>query len=245
MYTNFAYIYDELTNDIDYSRWADYIEKLFKRYRVKPSLILDLGCGTGSFAVEMASRGYEMIGIDSSPDMLACARNKSESKNLDVLFINQDMVDFELYGTVDAVVCLLDSINYVTSKRDVTRVFKLVRNYLNPGGLFIFDINTPYKFEHVLSENVFYEVRDDLAFIWENRYDKRRKLCEFDLTFFIKRGEYFQRHDEIHVERAYSLDEIGEMAERAGLKLKGMFDDLSMRPPIEKSKRVFFVCSNK
>ncbi len=245
MYTGFAYIYDQLTSDIDYSKWADYIEKLFKRYRKKPSLILDLGCGTGSFAVEMASRGYEMIGIDASPDMLACARRKAESRNVDVLFLNQDMSDFKLYGTVDAVVCLLDSLNYVTSKRDATRVFRLVKNYLNPGGLFIFDINTPYKFQHVLSGNVFYEVRDDLAFIWENRYDKRKKLCEFDLTFFIKSGEYFKRHDEIHVERAYSPGEIREMADRAGLKLLATFDNLSMRPASETSERVFCVCSNK
>ncbi|NLD49455.1 MAG: class I SAM-dependent methyltransferase, partial [Clostridiaceae bacterium] len=184
MYSGFAYIYDKLMYDIDYKKWAGYIEDIFKENGIKPSLVLDLGCGTGSFCLEMASRGYDMIGIDSSEDMLGCAAQKSAGvKN--ILYLKQDMTNFELYGTVDCIVCLLDSINYVLYKKDLKRLLKLVHNYLNHGGLFIFDINTPYKFENVFMENVYYDISDEITYIWQNNFDKRKRICEFDLTFFI------------------------------------------------------------
>jgi SAM-dependent methyltransferase len=228
--------------DVDYKRWADYIEEIFRVYDIKPSLVLDLGCGTGSFCLEMAKRRYEMIGVDLSPEMLACARQKCIDANVDVLLLNQDMSRFELYGTVDAAVCLLDSVNYITGKRDVKRLFKLVSNYVNPGGIFIFDINSPYKFEKVLGNNVFYSVDDSITYIWQNSYDKRRKICEFDLTFFIEENGYYKRCDEFHVERAYSPEDITKFIRYSGMKLLAMYDDLSLKPPKKSSERIFVVC---
>lgn len=241
MYNDFAFIYDRFMRDVNYKEWADYIEKIFEAQNIKPSLILDLGCGTGSFCIEMAKRGYEMIGCDISVDMLSIARSKSDDEGLEILFINQDMADFELYGTVDVIVCLLDSINYLTDKRDLTRMLKLVENYLNPQGLFIFDINTQYKFKEILSDNVYYSVEEDAAYIWQNSYDRETKICEFDLTFFIKSGMLYERYDEIHLERAYSVEELEEYVCNGGMKVIGIYDDLSFSPPGGKSERIFFV----
>jgi len=228
--------------DIDYKHWADYIEEIFRLCDKKPSLVLDIGCGTGSFCLEMAKRNYDMIGIDISSEMLACARQKCIEANQDILLLNQDMRNFELYGTVDAVVCLLDSLNYLTNKRDVKRLFKLVNNYLNPGGVFIFDINSQYKFEKILGNNVFYSIDDNITYIWQNFYNKRRKICEFDLTFFIKDNGYYKRYDEFHEERAYSLEDIKEFIKCSGLKLIAMYDNLSFKAPKKTSERIFVVC---
>lgn len=245
MYGDFAYIYDELINDVSYAAWADYIEKIFLWLNVQPELILDLGCGTGSFCIEMSKRGYEMIGVDSSPDMLSCARNKSLSCNADILFLNQDIINFELYGTVDAIVCLMDSVNYITDKRDLRKLFKLVKNYLNPGGVLIFDINSPYKFEKILDKNTFYEVNEEVSYIWKNNYSKKNKICEFDLTFFVKEGELFRKFDELHYERCYFPDELEKVIVDTGLELVGIFDDLKMNKPKKNSERIFLVCKKQ
>ncbi len=228
--------------DVDYGEWTDYIEELFKANDVKPSMVLDLGCGTGSFCIEMAQRGYEMIGVDLSPDMLSCAKAKSLGKNLDILYLNQDITGFELYGTVDAVVSLMDSMNYVTYKKDIKQVFKLVKNYLNPGGLFIFDLNSSYKLKKILGDNVFYSVDDDISYIWQNSFDNAKKISRFDLTFFARAGEKYDRFDETHYERAYEVHEMKKMLEDAGLMLCAVYRGFEQKPPLRSSERIFFVC---
>lgn len=242
MYENLAYIYDKLMYDVDYAKWADYIESIFKSYGTYPSMILDLGCGTGNFCLEMAKRKYEMIGIDLSADMLSCAKHKTEREGQDILFLNQDMSCFELYGTVDAIVCLMDSVNYITDKNELKRMFKLVKNYLNPGGLFIFDVNTSYKFEKIYSGNVFYEIDDEVSYIWVNNYDKRKKICEFDLTFFMRQNDLYKKHEEFHIERAYSDEEIIQVISYSGLKLLKTFDELKFSKAKSNSERNFYIC---
>lgn len=228
--------------DVDYKRWADYIESIFQIHGQAPSLVLDLGCGTGSFCIEMARRGYEMIGVDSSIDMLTCAKSKLENSGLDILFLNQNMSEFELYGTVDAVVCLMDSFNYLIRKTDAANMLKLVRNYLNPGGLFIFDINTEHKLKNSLGNNVFYDIGDDISYIWQSNFDSRKRLGRFDITFFVREGELYRRYDEVHNERAYSMAEIEHMLGKSGLSLINVYDELCFKPANEKSERVFFIC---
>ncbi|RCX18332.1 methyltransferase family protein [Anaerobacterium chartisolvens] len=242
MYRGFAYIYDKLMYDVDYEKWVCYIQDIFKKNEVSPSLVLDLGCGTGNFCIEMAQKGFDMIGIDISPDMLSCAREKSIKKGLDnILYLNQDMRDFELYGTVDAIVCLMDSVNYITAKNDVKKIFKLVANYLNPEGLFIFDINSCYKLKDILGNNLYYDIGDDAAYIWQNSYEAKKRQCIFDLTFFIRRGELFEKCEEVHSQRAYSVSEIESMLSFGGLKTVSIFDSLTFNPPHSKSERIFFV----
>lgn len=243
MYNKFAYIYDDLISDVDYEAWADYYFKIFHRYGAKPVSGLDLGCGTGNMTSVLASRGLDMTGVDSSPDMLSVAKHKAIDES--VLFLNQDMTDFELYGTVDFIVSSLDCINYVTDKRDVTKVFKLVNNYLEPGGLFIFDINTPYKLEHILGNNVYVLENETTFCAWQNEYDRRRKICDFYLTFFNKEGSSYRRFDEVHSERAYSIEEITAMLEKAGMRLLKVYDNLSFDEPKTDSERVFFVAQEQ
>ncbi len=231
-----------MTLDINYSKWADYIEKIIRKNNVSASMILELGCGTGSFGIEMSKRGYEMICLDLSADMLDCAAEKAEKEGADILFLNQDMCSFELYGTVDVIVCLLDSFNYLTSPSQVRKMLKLVQNYLNPGGLFIFDVNTRYKFENTLSDNFFYEVGEDVTYLWENCYNPKTGKARFDLTFFVKQGELYRRFDETHFERAYSNEEIKEFLGDTALELLDVYGDQKLKKPSAESQRNFFVC---
>jgi Methyltransferase domain. len=242
MYRRFAEVYDRLTQDIRYDKWADYLESAFLKFGKKPGLVLELACGTGSLTVELAKRGYDMIGLDLSCDMLSQAKEKSLKHGLDILFINQDMRSFELYGTVDAVICMLDSINYITEKSDLERVFSLIHMYLNPGGIFIFDINSEYKLSRILAGNTFYEISEDVAWIWNNTYDPSTRLCTFDLTFFTKtRGNLYARFDETHVERAYTDEEIRDALAGAKLKLAGRFGCLNFDPPSPGEERIFYI----
>lgn len=239
-YLDFAYLYDRLTFDVDYFKTADYIESIFGKFCVKkPELIADLACGTGSMCVQLSNRGYDMIGIDFSENMLDAALKK-HSKN-DILYLNQDITEFELYGTVDAVLCLLDSVNHITDADDLKKVFKLVKNYLNPGGLFIFDINTKYKFENVLSDNIFTYDVGDIYYVWENDYDKIDKICDFYLTFFVEENGLYKRIDEQHCERCYEEAEIEKMLSNEGFELMGKYDNLSFDKPKDKSERIFYV----
>ena len=243
MYNDFAYVYDKLINDVDYKEWADYYFKIFQRYGLNPKLGLDLGCGTGNLTVELSNRGVEMTGVDISEDMLMVAREKSEGK--DILYLNQDMTEFELYGTVDFIVSSLDCINYITDKRDLLKVMKLANNYLEPGGLFIFDINTRYKLENVIGDNTFILEDDDCFCSWQNEYDKRRKLSDFYLTFFSKDGDSYTRFDEQHTERAYEIDEIKTLVENSGMRLLKVYNNLSFDNPKKNSERVFFVAQEQ
>ena len=240
MYNRFAYLYDNLINDVDYKKWADYYFNIFQRYGLtNPKLGLDLGCGTGSLTAELASRGIEMTGVDLSEDMLMVAREKSAG--MDILYLNQDMCSFELYGTVDFIVSSLDCMNYITDKRDLLKVMKLANNYLNPGGLFIFDINTRHKLENIIGNNTFILENDDVFCSWQNEYDRKRKICDFYLTFFMKNGWEYTRFDEEHSERAYEIEEIKALIENSGMRLLKVYHDLSFQNPAKNSERVFFV----
>lgn len=242
MYTKFADFYDRLTHDIHYTRWADYLQSAFRKFERDPKLVLELGCGTGSLAVDLSKRGYDMIAIDNSTSMLNKAYEKAIKAEADILFLNQDMRNFELYGTVDAVICLLDSINYITSVNDIKKIFGLVNNYLNPGGLFIFDVNSPYKLSTVLGNQTFYELDEDISWVWENTYNSKSKTTTFDLTFFVKNQDgLYERFDETHKERAFSSEEIKEALNFSGLTLLGEYGDLSFNAPATDEERIFYI----
>ena len=241
MYHILANVYDRL-QDIDYEKFADYYEAVFGKFGIKPKLVLDLGCGTGNITLPMAKRGYDMIGVDLSQEMLGIATEKAKEKNKEILFLNQDMTEFELYGTVGAMVSALDSINYLTEDGQLESMLKLLHYYLDPGGIFIFDINTEYKFKNVLDGQAFVYDEDDVYCVWNNDYDEEEKICYFDLNFFLKdeRGAY-KRLDEYQEERAYSTDEIEKIIKNCNLELLGVYDNLSFNPPREDSERLFFV----
>jgi len=182
-------------------KWADYIEKIWDEYDAKPKLVVDLACGSGRVTRELAKRGRDMIGVDSSTEMLSEARRKKSPKDARILYLCQDMRELDLYGTSDSIVCLCDSINYIVDRGDLSRVFGLVRTFLNPGGIFVFDINSVYKYERVLKNNSFSGVYDDAAYIWENNYDKKTGLNEYYVTFFVKFGDKYERFDERHIQK--------------------------------------------
>ena len=241
MYHILANVYDRL-QDIDYEKFADYYEAVFGKFGIKPKLVLDLGCGTGNITLPMAKRGYDMIGVDLSQEMLGIATEKAKAKNKEILFLNQDMTEFELYGTVGAMVSALDSINYLTEDGQLESMLKLLHYYLDPGGIFIFDINTEYKFKNILDGQAFVYDEDDVYCVWNNDYDEEEKICYFDLNFFLKdeNGTY-KRFDEYQEERAYSTDEIEKIIKNCNLELLGVYDNLSFNPPREDSERLFFV----
>lgn len=241
MYDILAKVYDRL-QDVDYEAFADYYEAVFRRFGCKPELVLDLGCGTGSVTLPLARRGYDMIGLDSSVDMLEAAMEKARDEGRDILFLNQDMTAFELYGTVGAMVCALDGVNYLTGDGQVEEMLSLLHCYLDPGGLLIFDINTRYKFREVLGGHTFVYDEEDVYCVWSNDYDEEEQICYFDLTFFLRGPDgAYRRHDEYQEERAYSAEELRAAVSRCGLECLGVFDSLSFDPPREDSERIFFV----
>ena len=239
-YEGFAEVYDTFMQDTPYDEWTGYIERIWAHFGLKPRLVCDLACGTGNMTIRLAERGYDMIGIDLSAAMLSKAREKSPEN---ILYLNQDMREFELYGTVDSIICLCDSINYITDPDELLEVFKLVNNYLDPGGLFIFDINTIHKFRDILADNCYCETTDNSAYTWENYYDEEERINEFYTNFFVedKESGMYHRYEEYHYEKGYTIEEIAGLIEKSGMEFVGVFEELTLTPPNEDSSRIYFV----
>lgn len=237
-YENFAALYDRLMTDVDYDGWCDYLEDSFARMGIKPKLVLELGCGTGNLTVRLANKGYSMIGLDNSSDMLSVATQKSQG--LDILYLLQDMTEFELYGTVDAVVCSLDCLNYLTEEGMLEQCFSLVSLYLNPNGVFLFDLNTQYKMKHILAKETFLYDDGEIFYTWQSIWDEEYEECEYDLTFFVKEGDRYRRFEETHLQKAYSVSYVKNALEKAGLVLEGVYDGFDCKPVSEETERFFF-----
>ena len=247
-YDAVAAVYDKLNADIDYEAWADFFEKCFKKYLgKKPEIILDLACGTGRMTRTLAARGYDMIGVDGSDPMLSEAYMQGGEG---ILYLLQDMRAFELYGTVGAVVCCLDSINYLLEEKDVEKVFSLVHNYLDPDGVFLFDVNTPYKFENTYGNEAYIlEDEDEEGAIfcgWQNEYDRESGICDFYLSIFSETedGSYC-RSDEHQQERCYGYGAICEMLEKQGFEVIGRYADFDFSAPDEKCQRWYIAARAK
>lgn len=243
IYDLLAPFYDAINAEIDYVKWADFIEKILKKEcKARPDLVLDLGCGTGKMTLELARRGYDMTGIDYSPEMLDIARTAAENEGHDVLWLCQDMREFELYGTVDAAVCCLDGINHLEEDGDLERCFALVHNYLIPDGIFIFDINGKYKFENIYADNTFSMEEDGAVCIWENYYDRDSKICDFYITLFeeCNDGRYI-RHDETQSERMYTLDEVKNALNKSNMEFIAAYGDLDFAPGTDECERIYIV----
>ena len=241
-YTGFAAVYDLFQDNVPYDEWCAYLTGLLAGCGVKEGIVLDLGCGTGNMTGRLADCGYDMIGVDSSAEMLEIAQDKQDGRH-SILYLCQDMRSFELYGTVAAVISVCDSINYITNPEDLTEVFRLVNNYLDPGGVFIFDLNTVYKYETLLADHTFAEVRDESSFIWENDYDREERIHALDLTLFIREGKsgLYRRYTETHYQRAYGLTEVREAAEAAGLSFVAAYDAFTREPVRPDSERMYVI----
>ncbi len=258
-YQAIARVYDRLNAEINYTAWADFIEQCFDKFLpTRPELVLDLACGTGSMTLELASRGYDMIGVDGSAEMLSEAYGRALS-HPGILFLQQDMRSFELYGTVGAITCCLDSLNYLLTHEDMDQCFACVHNYLDPDGLFLFDMNTPYKFNRVYANNA-YVLEDELVWDagteneeraaiycgWQNFYHPETSICDFELSLFeeLPNGSY-RRTDEHQQERCYTLDEIKHALQKADMEFLGVWSDYSFSEPDGKTERWYFAARAK
>ena len=241
-YTSFARVYDTFMDNVPYEEWGKYVKELLREYGIEDGIILELGCGTGSMTEILADAGYDMIGIDQSGEMLEIAMEKKVESGHDILYLQQDMREFELYGTVKAIVSICDSMNYLMEEEDLLSVFRLVNNYLDPKGIFIFDLNTIYKYEELLGDATIAENREESSFIWDNDYDETERINEYDLTLFIKEdGDLYRKYHETHFQRAYTLDEAAAAAKEAGMEFVAAYDAFTREAPGETSERIYII----
>ena len=280
-YTSFAYVYDTFMDNVPYGEWARHIREKLCEHGVTDGIVLDLGCGTGTMTERLAGYGYDMIGVDNSEEMLELAMEKKTESGYDILYLLQDMRGFERYGTVRAVVSVCDSVNYITEPDELEEVFRLVNNYLDPKGIFLFDFNTVHKYRDVIGDSTIAEDRGVCSFIWDNRYYEKEQINEYDLTLFIaedfnpmenayvsertadsedallseegagdledtmfseeeggENGSLYRRYTETHYQRGYTLAEIQELLERAGLVFIEAYDADTKETPNDTSERI-------
>ncbi len=232
--------FDGMTENPDYATEEDSEEALLE----ERNLVVELGCGTGSFTQVLKRKGYDIMGIDLSPEMLDLARKKSAEVGLDIMYLEQDMRELDLYCTAGTIVSVCDSINYILEDDEVVETFKLVNNFLFPGGLFVFDFNTLHKYRDVIGDATIAENRDDCSFIWENYYHEDEHINEYDLTIFFKcdeEQELFKRSVETHFQRGYTLEEMLSFVKAAGLEFVSAIDADTHGNPSSDSERIYIV----
>ena len=238
-YESFARVYDLFMDNVPYEEWGSYLTGLLREYGICSGTVAELGCGTGKMTRLLAAAGYDMIGVDNSEDMLEIASEKRAESGLNILYLLQDMREFELYGTVKAVVSICDSINYILEEDDLREVFSLVNNYLDPKGMFIFDLNTKYKYEQ-MGETTIAENREEASFIWDNYYDPEEEINEYELAIFIPEGEdsdLYRKFEEVHYQRAYDLATICRLLEEAGMEFVTAYDAFTKDAPRERKRK--------
>lgn len=261
-YESFAEVYDELMDNIPYEEWADYILRLLHEYHITDGLIAELGCGTGNITELLANAGYDMIGIDNSAEMLSIAYEKKQAHHLpSILYLLQDMREFELFGTVGAIVCVCDSINYLLDTAEITRVFRLANNYLETGGLLICDFKTHHYFQDIVADNTFAEDRDTVSFIWENYYDEESRINELTLSLFIREAgscnprfntqtncdadaaapALYRKYQEFHYQRGLTIAEMKDCVQASGMELVAMYDAFTHHDATQNSERVYMI----
>ena len=254
-YQDFAYVYDEFMDETPYDLWCERIDLLIKKYGIsepkrdakealesEKNLVLDLGCGTGTLTEMLYAKGYDMIGIDNSDSMLSIAMEKKEVSGSEILYLLQDMRELELYSTIGTVISVCDSINYILDEEELLEVFLRVNNYLYPGGIFIFDFNTDYKYREIIGDTVIAENRDNCSFIWENYYDEDEKINEYDVTVFVKEeGELFRKFEETHFQKGYTKEKIENLLKRAGMNVLSMKDADTDGEVTGESQRIYVV----
>lgn len=243
-YEGLARYYDGLTADVDYSAWLDWYQRWFRQSKVPVKLVLDLACGTGTLTCMLAEQGYTMIGTDLSPEMLAEAMGKAmELEGEAPIFLNQAMNELDLFGTIDACVSSLDSVNYVTDRKVLREAFRRVHTFLMPGGYFLFDIIAP-EWLKKLDGEMFVDENEDVFCVWRGSYDPEGQILTYGMDLFEREGECWYREQEEHNERAWSVAELKELLEEAGFLEIQVFGNLKASPATENDRRLCFVCVN-
>lgn len=254
-YQDFAYVYDEFMDNTPYESWCEHLAQWIEEYGVsKPqrdaadlleterNLVVDLGCGTGTLTQLLYDKGYDMIGIDCSEEMLGIAMDKREQAKASILYLLQDMRELELYSTVGTVISVCDSLNYILEEEELLHVFQLVNNYLYPGGLFLFDFNTTYKYAEQIGDTTIAENREECSFIWENYYHAQEEINEYEVTVFVKESQdLFRKFTETHYQRGYSVEQITALVTEAGMEIVQILDADTNKTVTPKSSRVYMV----
>lgn len=240
MYDTFAAYYDRLTENVNYAARAGYFDGLIRENMPvnDKTILLDLGCGTGSLTVELAARGYDIIGADASGAMLSAAMSKGGGR---IQYICQPFTGLDLYGTVDAVVCALDSLNHLSDEAALEETVRRVALFTAPGGLFLFDVNTPYKHRQVLADNVFVYDLDDLFCVWQNFTDRETLCTDISLDFFVRQGKAYRREQERFQERPWSDDLLRKLLQKYGYQLLAVYAGDTRRPPAATDERAVYV----
>lgn len=242
-YTGFAYVYDEYMDNIPYEEWEQYLYELLKENNIAVnSSLADLGCGTGTVTRMLDKEGYDILGIDLSEDMLSIASEKTYASGQQIVYSCQDMRDFEIPYKVDAFVSIGDSMNYITTNEDLYEVFKCVKNGLEAGGVFIFDLKTIHFFRDILADNTYAENREASAFIWDNYYDAESSNNEYELAVFVRNDEgSFDRFEEQHYQHGFTQKEVEEAVNKAGLRIRRVYDAFTHNEPDEESERLYYI----
>lgn len=239
-YTSFAQVYDLFMDNVPYDKWCAYIADVFRKHQITDGPVLDLGCGTGELTRRLAACGYDMTGVDASAEMLQQAMEKQTGPL--ILYLMQEMQQLELDGCVSAVCCTCDCVNYVLDPDELLEAFQRVAAVLEKGGVFLFDMNSPYKYEQMLGDNTFAESRSEGSFIWENYYDPKSRINEYDLTLFIPETDgLYRRYTETHFQRNYTTEQITDFLMQAGFTCEGMYDDYTTENAHAESERITFV----
>ena len=241
-YTDFAEVYDTFMDETPYREWSEFLLSLLSEFGIKDGIAAELGCGTGSMTMLFAKQGFDMIGIDNSSEMLNIAMDKKVESERDILYLNQDMREFELYGTVRIFLSICDSVNYVLDPEDLIKVFCLVNNYLDPKGYFLFDFNTVHKYRDIIGDTTIAENREHCSFIWDNFYHEDEDINEYELTVFVEEEEErFRKFTESHFQRGYTLEEMTNIATHAGMKVIAAYDGYTRKSADENSERILMV----
>ena len=244
-YSRFAAAYDKMMQNVNYVRWADYVDRLFAFYDFRPKRVLDIACGTGAPTILLAEKGYLMSGTDRAMEMLLWAREKAKKRGIRLHLWQQDMRHLAVARPYDAALCLYDSINYITTEEEMKQVFTRVSEALAPRGMFIFDVTTEYNIVKHFHRQTFAESYEDFSYIWRNLYFHREKICKTVLTFFLKEGGRYQKHEELHVQKIYSVAQIKRLLEQTGYKLLSSFDAFTFNRWGRTSERINFTAVKK
>ena len=245
-YGSLAAFYDRLMLDANYEKRSDYYLSLFERHGIdNPATLLDLACGTGNLSIPLLKRGVDVIGVDGSQPMLAVAADKLAEESLSMLLICQDMRELDLYGTVNGAVCALDSLNHLCRTADIAAVFARLSLFIEPGGLFVFDMNTPYKHTEILADNVFVFEEDDFLCIWRNQLHERSCTVDMQLDFFAQQDGLYARYTDLVRERAYSERTLRRLLAQSGFDTLAVYEDMTIEPLHPQSERMVFVAKRR
>ena len=243
-YHAFALVYDRMMEEIPYEEWCNFVTDQLKKFGIEDGLMLELGCGTGTLTEMFDAKGFDMIGVHNSEEMLAEAVEKREQSGRSILYLNQDMREFELYGTVRAVISLCDTMNYLTEYDDLVNVCRLVNNYLDPNGIFLFDLKTDHYFKSIGCQS-FCDADEEVSFIWDNDYDKEKRINSYALTLFVQEEDNrYERFDEYHEQRAFSIDEVRCAIEESGMIFLAAIDK-NGAPATKDTDRVYIIAREK